>query len=325
MNRLTDLELLSAFVAVAEERHFGRAAARLHVAQPVVSRRIQRLERETGLELVERSTRHVGLTEAGEVFLESARRLLHDADLAIGQARRVAEGEAGRLTVGFVDSAAFELLADLLRQLERDAPGMVLDLRELPSERQLAQLHSDIDVAIVRELRQRDFDEEGFESRHLLEERLHVALPMDHRLAAQPAVLLRSLAEQPFVMFPRPQVPRGYDHIISVCERAGFTPWIAAHALQYTSMLAFVAAGLGAALLPTSARAIRPDTVALVPIADHHATTSLSVAWLARHSATVETFVATARRVAAEHRAADGDADSTFRHAHEAVELHSPA
>lgn len=321
MSRLTDLELLDAFVAVAEERHFGRAADRLHVAQPVISRRIQRLERETGLTLVERTTRHVGLTEAGAVFLESARRLLHDTELAISQARRVAEGEAGRLTVGFVDSAAFELLADLLRQLEHDAPGLVLDLRELSSERQLDQLHGDIDVAIVRELRPRDFDEEGLASTHLLEERLHVALPVDHPLAAQPSVLLRSLAEEPFVMFPRPMVPRGYDHILAVCERAGFTPRIAAHALQYTSMLAFVAAGLGAALLPVSARAIQPQTVVLPPIADQHATTSLSAAWLARSSPMVATFVAAAQRVAAVHRSYESGADH-LRHEHEGIELH---
>lgn len=302
MRMLTDLELVSAFIAVAEERHFGRAATRLHVAQPVISRRVQRLEREIGVELVERTTRNVGLTEAGSVFLESARRLLHDTELAVGQAQRVAEGEAGRLTVGFVDSAAFELLADLLRRLEELAPGLVLDLRELPSERQLDQLQGDIDVTIVRELRQRHLEEEGLESRHLLEERLHIALPVDHELAEHPTILLRDLAEEPFVMFPRPQVPRGYDHILSVCDEAGFSPWIAAHALQYTTMLAYVAAGLGAALLPRSARAIRPATVAMIPVADQHATTSLSVAWLGRRSATVQTFVTAAREVAREHR-----------------------
>ncbi len=180
---LTDLTLLSTFVAVAEERHFRRAADRLHVAQPVVSRRIQRLEQDLGTALLERTTRHVVLTEAGTVFLDAARRMLHDADLAVARTRRVAAGLVGRLTVGFVESAAFTLLAPLLRVLEARVPDVTLDLRELSTEQQLTELRADVDIAIVRELGQHELESEGLTGRHLLGEQLHVALPIRHRLA----------------------------------------------------------------------------------------------------------------------------------------------
>lgn len=298
MTTVTNLDLLSAFVAVAEERHFRRAADRLHLAQPVVSRRIQRLEREVGTPLLERTTRHVALTEAGTVFLDSARRLLHDADLAVERAHRVAQGGVGRLTVGFVESAAFELLAPLLRELERRAPDLTVELRELTTEQQLGELRSDVDIAIVRELSRRELEDQGLEARHLLRERLHVALPASHPLARRPRLTLRDVAEEPFVAFPRPRVPRVYDHVMAVCDAAGFRPRITTHALQYTTMLAFVSAGRGAALVPGSVQAIKPDDVQLVPMLDDHATSDLSLAWRGPGSTVMREFIRAAVTVA---------------------------
>ena len=152
MERLTDLELLKAFVAVAELRHFGRAAERLHLAQPVVSRRIQRLEAIMKVSLLHRTSRQVTLTDAGTVFLDSARRLLHSTEVAVLQARRVAEGAAGRLSIGFVDSVAFRLLTPLLRELTARAPDLAVELRELSTEEQLIELDANVDVAVVREV-----------------------------------------------------------------------------------------------------------------------------------------------------------------------------
>jgi DNA-binding transcriptional LysR family regulator len=299
MADVTDLTLVSAFVAVAEERHFSRASRRLHVAQPVVSRRIQRLERALGVALLERTTRQVSLTDAGAVFLEDARRLLHEADLAVARTRRVAAGLLGHLTIGFVESAAFELLAPLLRELEARVPDVTLELRELSTERQLAELHLDVDVAIVRELGSHELDLEGLSGEHLLTEQLHVAVPVAHRLAAHDVLELTALADLPFVTFPRPPVPRLHDHLLAVCTRAGFHPTIAAHAAQYPTMLAMVAAARGVALVPACARAIRPEGVRLVPLRDDHADTRLSLAWQTPGSPVLETFVAAARTVAA--------------------------
>ncbi len=300
MTAIRTLDLLSAFVAVAEERHFRRAAERLHLTQPVISRRIQRLERELGVELLERSTRHVALTDAGAVFLDGARRLLHDAELVAERARRVAQGHLGGLTVGFVESVAFDLLAPLLRELEARVPEVTVELRELSTEEQLVELHADVDVAIVRELGEHELDAEGLAGRHLRTEQLHVAVPRQHRLARRRTVALAALAELPFVLFPRPPVPRLHDHLVSVCSQAGFVPDIAAHASQYPTMLAMVEAARGVALVPASARAIRPAGVRLVPISDAHATTSLSLAWRETGAPVLGTFVAAAQKVVAE-------------------------
>jgi len=286
-----DTDLLASFVAVAEERHFRRGAERLHVAQPVVSRRIQRLEQAIGVALIERTTRHVSLTEAGAIFLDDARRLLHDIDLAFARARRVDQGMLGSLTIGFVESAAFELLAPLLRELASRVPDVTLELRELSTEQQLADLHADVDVAIVRELGRHDLEDEGLESLPLLEEQLHVALPSSHRLAGRDELSLSELADLPFVLFPRPPVPRLHDHLLAVCASAGLHPTVVAHASQYPTMLAMVAAAQGIALVPACARAIRPADVRLVPISDAGATTSLSLAWRGPGTPALETFV----------------------------------
>ncbi|MEX2328682.1 MAG: LysR family transcriptional regulator [Nitriliruptoraceae bacterium] len=301
MTAITDLDLLSAFVAVAEERHFRRAAERLHLAQPVVSRRIQRLERDTGVQLLERSTRQVSLTDAGTGFLDDARRLLHDADLAVARAQRVAQGVLGRLSIGFVESVAFELLAPLLAQLERRVPDVTLELRELSTEQQLTDLHADVDVAIVRELGEHELSAEHLRGRHLLTERLHVALPERHRLAGRSTLQLAELADLPFIIFPRPPVPRLHDHLLAVCARADFHPDVVAHAAQYPTMLAMVAAARGLALVPACARAIRPRGVRLVPLVDAHATTSLSLAWQEPAPAALDTFIDAASAVAHAH------------------------
>jgi DNA-binding transcriptional LysR family regulator len=298
MENLHDLELLEAFIAVAEERHFRRAAERLHVAQPVVSRRIQRLERSMGIALLERTSRHVALTEAGATFLDSARQLLHAADLAVTRAQRVAEGGAGRLSVGFVESVAFELLTPLLRELATRVPDVALDLQELSTERQLSDLEVQVDVAIVRELGDHEPGGDGLRARTLVRERLLVALPRDHALADAHDLALDDLRDEPFVLFPRPPAPRLHDHLLAVCDVAGFRPRITAHAWQYPTMLAMVAAAQGVALVPRCARSVQPPDVRLVPIRDEHATTDLSLAWRAGSSPVLETFIDAAIAVA---------------------------
>ncbi|MEX2324516.1 MAG: LysR family transcriptional regulator [Nitriliruptoraceae bacterium] len=299
MAGLADLSLVSAFVAVAEERHFRRAAERLHLAQPVISRRIQRLERDIGVALLERSTRQVTLTDAGVEFLGTARQLLHDADVAVARTVRVAQGVLGRLTVGFVESAVFGLLTPLLRELDRRVPALTLELRELSTEQQLNELQADVDIAIVRELGIHELAAEGLSGEHLLRERLMVALPHRHRLATRERLPLAELADLPFVLFPRPPVPRLHDHLVAVCGEANFYPNIVAHAAQYPTMLAMVAAGRGLSLVPSCVRTIRPEGVKLIPVADDHAATNLSLAWSNGLSPALETFIDAAHSVVA--------------------------
>lgn len=277
MTELSDLRRLAAFVTVAEECHFRRAAERLHLAQPVLSRQIQQLEREVGVQLLTRTTRQVSLTDAGAVLLDAARRILHDTDMAVDRSRRAASGDVGWLTLGFVDSAAFTLLPKLLRRLGTHHPEVAVDLRELSTEPQLEALHSDVDVGVLREVDAA----EGLEVRLLLRERLCAALPRDHRLASEPTLALTDLAEEEFVLFPRHEVPRVYDHLISICDQAGFRPTERTHALQYTTLLALVATGYGVSLVPAAAREVCRGDVALIPLSDDHATSKLSLAWRA--------------------------------------------
>lgn len=290
------MRLLAPFVAVAEERHFRRAAERLRMAQPALSRKIQQLERQVGAALLTRSTRQVQLTDAGRVFLDAARQLIHDADAAAALARRASEGQIGWLTVGFVDSAAFELLPPLLSLLRRTSPQLVLKLQELSTEEQLADLRRDVDVGIVRDLG----EAEGLQVRPLLRERLCVAVPREHRLAGRASLRLRELAEESFVLFPRPQVPRTYDHLIGVCGEAGFLPRVRSHALQYTTMLALVAAEAGVALVPRCVDVGARHDVAIVPLLDPHAVSDLAVAWrTGPNTPATDTFLAAAAEVAA--------------------------
>lgn len=305
MSSVLDQRLLQAFVAVAEEQHFRRAAERLHLAQPVLSRQVQQLERAVGVRLLERTTRRVELTDAGRAFLDASRQLLHDAERAAAGARRAAAGEIGWLTLGFVDSAGFALLPALLRELAAERPGLDLGLRELSTEPQLAALGGDVDLGVLREVDAAD----GLVVRPLLDEPLCAALPSDHRLAERASLRLAELAEEPFVLFPRPQVPRVHDHLLAICDTAGFRPRDRAHALQYTTLLALVSARWGVALVPAAVRAIcRPD-VALVPLSDRHAVSRLSLAWPAGDdSAARQAVVACAERVAGELAAAEGGA-----------------
>lgn len=277
MKQLSDLRRLAAFVAVAEECHFRRAAERLHLTQPVLSRQIQQLEREVGVQLLTRTTRQVSLTDAGTVLLDDARRLLHEADMAVGRARRAASGDLGRLALGFVDSAAFTLLPRLLRRFAAHHPEVIIELRELSTERQLEALHGDVDVAVLREVDAA----EGLEVRLLLRERLCAALPRDHRLAGEASLSLADLADEQFVLFPRHEVPRVYDHLIDLCQQAGFRPTERTHALQYTTLLALVATGYGVSLVPAAAREVCRQDVTLVTLSDDHAISRLSLAWRA--------------------------------------------
>jgi len=291
-----ELRHLRSFVAVAEELSFRRAAQRLHIAQPPLSQQIKRLESEIGTLLLRRTSRHVELTDAGVVFLEHARRTLRDADLAVESARRTARGELGWLTVGFVDSAAYELLPPVLRAFRARAPGVRLELREIVTEAQLPALADELDVGLVREVE----DLSGLRRILLLREPLLAALPIGHPLASRPRVQLAQLAAEPFILFPRASVPRVYDHLVALCRSAGFSPRTAQEAFQYPTMLGLVAAGFGIALVPTCVRALRRAGIVYVPVTDAAATSELSLVTAAdRDSAALDTFRTITTAVAA--------------------------
>jgi DNA-binding transcriptional LysR family regulator len=294
--RPVELRHLRYFVAVAEELHFGRAAQRLHVAQSSLSKQVQALEADVGVALLSRTSRRVELTAAGATFLRRARRILAQADDAARDARRAARGEIGRLTIAFVDSAAYALLPPLLRRLHEQLPEVRVALREVSVETDLDRLHQIVDLAVLRDV----VDVEEMDLRPLLIERLVAAVPVDHPVARTAALGLDELAGVDLVLPHHDLAPNVHDHLRAVFAAVGVRPRVAQQALQYPTVLGLVAAGYGVALVPEAITSLAPTGVAYRPVTDPHATTTLVLAVSrARRRPAVELAADTAIAVAA--------------------------
>ncbi|HYG67057.1 MAG TPA: LysR substrate-binding domain-containing protein [Anaeromyxobacteraceae bacterium] len=268
-----ELRHLRYFLAVADELHFGRAAARLGVAQPPLSHQIRQLERELGFELFVRTSRRVQLTDAGRAFRDEARAILARLGDATAAARRVAEGEAGALAVGFVASATYALLPRLYRRFRERHPAVALTLTELSTAEQVVALRAgQIQVGLARLPVGSDA---GLAIEPLVEEPLVVALPTGHPLASAPAVALAALAREPFVLFPRQPRPGWIDVVQNACAAAGFRPAVAQEALELSTAVTLVAAGIGVTLVPASAQALRLAGVVYRPLEAPAPTTHL--------------------------------------------------
>jgi DNA-binding transcriptional LysR family regulator len=273
------LAQLYAFAVLAEELHFGRAAARLGIAQPPLSQQIRRLEDKVGHPLFRREPGLVALTPAGRELLPAAQRALGDLTDGLAAARAVGAGESGRLRIGFAASLALTVLPDLLRTFRQRFPGVHLDIRELTSAPQLAALRDkSIDLGLLREPPDGDAE---LEFRTLLTEPFVAVLPAGHPLAAQRTVPLAQLSGSPFVLLPRSAGPQLYDQIIELCDAAGFAPEIGQHAVEWQTVCALVAAGLGVSLAPASVRRIRLRGVAFRSIEPRTARTRVAIAWRA--------------------------------------------
>ncbi len=256
------LDQLRAFVAVAEELHFGRAAERLAMTQPPLSRQIQKLERTVGARLLERDNRKVELTAAGTVFLAESRRLLGQADAALEQARRIQAGSAGTVRIGFTAASTFAVLTRLLDVLAGAAPDIHLDLSEMVTREQVAALHAgEIDLGLARP----PFDGSAFESRLLHREELVVAVPDGHRLTElRRGVDPDDLADQAVIMHSVVQARYFYDlvaRLVPVREDR-----VVHSVSQILTMLVLVAGGRGIAFVPESAARLGIEGVDFLPI-----------------------------------------------------------
>jgi len=258
-----ELRHLRYFVAVAEELHFGRAAARLHIAQPPLSQQIRQLEGELGVVLFTRTRRHVELTPAGRAFLDEARGVLAGAEQAVRTAQRASRGEIGQLAIGFVPSADLDILPRVLRVWKARFPDVEITLHSLLSGAQVEALHAGrIQVGFVR----LPVDESGLVVERIQREPLVAALSRGHRLARSARVRLADLAGDTMVLFTRDIAPGYYDVFIGACRRAGFTPRVL-HPGSMQTNLGLVSAGLGVALMPASIRNLRRAGVVYRPLA----------------------------------------------------------
>lgn len=247
-----ELRHLRYFVAVGEELHFGRAAERLHMAQPPLSQQIRQLEAELGLPLLRRTTRQVSLTPAGERYLDRARALLAAVEDAGEEAARIAAGSIGRVSLGFIGSATYALLPRLARDLREQLPGIDLEIsgEMLTPRQEEALVAGSLDLALMRT----PVIDPAIDVRPLSREEVVVVLPQEHPLALRASVDLADLADEPFVAYPSGHRSVLHDTMVSVCQAAGFRPQVAVQAAETSTLIVFVAAGLGVALVPESVR-----------------------------------------------------------------------
>ncbi|MFI6574167.1 LysR family transcriptional regulator [Nocardiopsis sp. NPDC050513] len=240
---------LRGFVAVAEELHFGRAAERLSMTQPPLSRQIQKLERAVGARLLDRDRRRVALTPAGQAFLTEARRLLALADSAPDLARRISAGSRGRLRIGFTAVASYGVLGAMLATLEEEFPEVDVELFEMVTREQVAALlNGELDLGLARP----PFDTEVFASRPQHRERLLLAVPTGHPLArAGGAVGAADLVDVPLIMHSPTRARYFYDLVVGLLPIAHQN--VVHTVSQVLTMVWLVAAGRGVAFVPASA------------------------------------------------------------------------
>lgn len=271
-----ELRHLRYFVAVAEELHFGRAAERLHMAQPPLSQQIRQLEAELGVALFTRTTRQVALTEAGARYLERTRAVLAAVEQAGMEAARVDAGEVGRVTIGFIGSATYSLLPRLARDLRAELPDIEVEVKGemLTPDQVVALRDGTIDIALMRT----PVPHEDIEVFVVRREPLLVALPSQHPLAERESIRVSDLRDEPFVTYPSEHRSVLHDTVLAVCQRSGFSPRGAAQVAETSTLVVFVAAGMGVALVPESVSALQLAGVVFRPLTDR-ATTELAIGW----------------------------------------------
>ncbi len=260
-----ELRHLRYFVAVAHEGNITRAAEKLRMQQPPLSQQIQALEHEVDAALFVRHPRGVSLTDAGRAFLVDAEQILSGVEHAKIRARRTARGETGRIAVGFTTSAPFHpLVARAMREFRTKRPDVSFVLEESSSADMVSGLRDGrLDVAFIRSGL---VDPEGITVHALLQEDTAVAFPAKHRLSKRPALALKELAEETFILYRRPDGRGLYDVIIAACSAAGFSPHVGQEAPRIVSTLNLVAAGLGITIVPASLSRLPLEGVVYRPL-----------------------------------------------------------
>ena len=269
------------FVGVAEELHFGRAAERLGISQPPLSQQIRALETKLGVELFERTSRRVRLTEAGTAFLDEARKTLAQADHAVATARRADRGEIGELTIGFITSAPLTpLLSTALFDFRTAYPAVHLDLTEMPRALQIERLaERSLDAGFIRGVEPPVLPP-SLVGTMVLEEDILVAMRTDHRLAALTEVSVTDLADEAFVLYESNLGSGFNEHLTQLCRQAGFEPRVVQEVGALSTLLGLVAAGFGITVLARSLAALHLDNLVYLPLSSPG---SVSRLWLVHH------------------------------------------
>jgi len=293
-----ELRHLRYFAAVGEEQHYGRAARRLRVAQPALSRQVQDLEAELGFKLFERLPRGVKLSTAGKLFLDEARRILQEVDEAAARAGRVARGRSGTLRVGFTENASWRgVVPESFRRFRELQPEAELQLRPLTSLEQLEAIRSGrLDAGFIFDMPQGEPDVERL---LVARQHLELAVPKGHPLTRLKNLRLRALTDARFVWFPRRQSPAVYDRLMRTCFRGGLkSPRIVQEGVNEATILSLVATGLGVGWVLGTARWRCPESVVIMSVVDLKMALPLALAWRKDNtSPLLASFVADVRRL----------------------------
>lgn len=275
------------FIAVAEERHFGRAAQRLHMAQPPLSQQIKNLESDLGAQLFNRTTRRVDLTEAGELLLERSRTIINDIETLREDVHYVAEGAQGVLRLGVTGSAIYRHLPRIIEQVRERFPRLKLDVHGEMITPQLLEgvLDRSLELAVLRP----PIDSDEISTMVLEEEELVAAIPENSPLASRGTLALADLTGEHFITYPRGSSV--YQATFNWFERESFTPHTTHQVRETSTLLAMVSAGVGVGLTPASTRHFAVRGMVLRPVM-HAPRIALSLAWLtANKSPLVQNFV----------------------------------
>jgi DNA-binding transcriptional LysR family regulator len=273
-----DLHQLEAFLAVAEELHFGRAAERLHIAQPPLSRTIKQLERDVGAPLFDRTTRSVRLTTAGEALVEPAQRVLDDVRSARRAVKSAGRGETGRVRVGFAGPSSHLLVGQLGRLVRERNPGIELSLRSTTygHEALRAVVNGDLDLAIARWTT----EPPGIAHRIVSVEHYVLVVPEEHPLAHREQVSMTELRDEPFIALPADPGSSVRDHFVKFASAAGYVPNIVQTAPDSWTVMALVGAGVGLTVtLDTAVDNLVQDGIAVVPLEEGRTPTYCRLAW----------------------------------------------
>ena len=271
-----EMRLLRYFVTVAEERHFGRAAERLHIAQPPLSQQIQKLERQLGVDLIDRSRRPIELTDAGTALLGEARLALTHGDRAFAAARRAATGHLGHLHIGALQAAVDGVLSYVMRAHRRDYPDVKLELTELDTTEQVTQLvEHRLDVGFLRG----PVDEPALTIQTLIEDPLAAVVSEDDALAEHERIAPALLRDQPIILWTRGAAPTTYADVVALFRQHEIQPPIVDESPRIQTILALVASGAGIALLPTSFINLSRKGVRFIPLHGPLPHRPLALAW----------------------------------------------
>lgn len=277
------------FVVLAEELHFGNAAARLHITQPALSRQIHRLEAELGIQLLKRTKRIVELTDAGVAFLKEIRQALQQVDTAIQVAQRVARGEVGSLKIAFTPSSMHTVLPNILKKFRDRYPNVVLTMTEICTLDQVNSLKSEtIDLGFLHP----PIDDVSLALYPLPGEELLMALPATHTLAGKSQISPKSLAGESFILHPRYEGPVLYEQFLTLCRKAGFDPNIVYEDSKHQTRLGLVAAGMGITFVPESLQRAGPTGITYCALIGKSLELQLAMAWRQHSSSpTVQKFL----------------------------------